>query len=228
MALIYLVRHGQASFGSADYDRLSELGWQQSRWLGEYFSARGLRFARAMSGTLVRQRDTAIGILEAMGAGASPGTDALMSHAGLNEYHGDQIYHAYTGGADIVAHQRRDFRDYWRTFRLAMDAWSRDALAPVPETWTQFGDRVRSALDQVSAGLDRNDAVLVVSSGGAIGRGVGQILGAPAATAIELNLQFRNTGYCELIVGGGTLRLSSFNNAPHLDAAERRHALTFA
>ena len=47
MALIELVRHAQASFGSAHYDRLSELGRQQSRWLGAYFAARGLVFGPA-------------------------------------------------------------------------------------------------------------------------------------------------------------------------------------
>ena len=34
MSLVYLVRHAQASFGARDYDRLSELGRQQARWLG--------------------------------------------------------------------------------------------------------------------------------------------------------------------------------------------------
>ena len=31
MRLLYLVRHGQASFGKRDYDALSELGHEQSR-----------------------------------------------------------------------------------------------------------------------------------------------------------------------------------------------------
>jgi broad specificity phosphatase PhoE len=31
MGQIYLVRHGQASFGSANYDQLSELGHEQAR-----------------------------------------------------------------------------------------------------------------------------------------------------------------------------------------------------
>ena len=49
MSLVYLVRHAQASFGARDYDRLSELGRQQARWLGDYFAGRGLRFARVMA-----------------------------------------------------------------------------------------------------------------------------------------------------------------------------------
>ena len=49
MSLVYLVRHAQASFGARDYDRLSELGRQQARWLGDYFAGRGLRFARQIT-----------------------------------------------------------------------------------------------------------------------------------------------------------------------------------
>ena len=28
MPVIYLIRHGQASFGKEDYDQLSEMGWE--------------------------------------------------------------------------------------------------------------------------------------------------------------------------------------------------------
>ena len=35
MGTLYLVRHGQASFGSANYDQLSALGQRQCRRLGE-------------------------------------------------------------------------------------------------------------------------------------------------------------------------------------------------
>ena len=34
MATIYLVRHGQASFGKENYDQLSPRGWEQGRILG--------------------------------------------------------------------------------------------------------------------------------------------------------------------------------------------------
>ena len=37
MTSIYLVRHGQASFGKKDYDNLSGIGEKQSFLLGEHF-----------------------------------------------------------------------------------------------------------------------------------------------------------------------------------------------
>jgi broad specificity phosphatase PhoE len=224
MSIIYLVRHAQASFGTENYDRLSELGRQQSRWLGEYFAGRGLRFSRAFAGTLTRQRDTAQEILAAMGAQVP---DEIERHRGLDEYPGEALYRAYAG-RDQLEHQRADFKDYWRTFRAAMQAWADDSLTGVPETWEMFGARIRQALDAASAGAQRNDAVLVVSSGGAIGRAIADITESPARVAIEFNLQFRNTGFCELLATGATRRLLSFNNLPHLDHPERRSAVTFA
>ena len=61
MAQFYLVRHGQASFGTDNYDRLSELGHQQARWLGEYFAERDMGFDALVSGDLVRHRPRAKG-----------------------------------------------------------------------------------------------------------------------------------------------------------------------
>jgi broad specificity phosphatase PhoE len=109
-----------------------------------------------------------------------------------------------------------------------MQAWSEDRLAGVPESWQAFGERVRAGLDEAARATARDDAVLVVSSGGAIGRALADIAGAPARTAIELNLQCRNSGVCELIAGGGRLQVLSFNTVPHLESPARRQAITFA
>lgn len=224
MALVLLVRHGQAAFGTDDYDRLSDRGRQQARWLGEHFAALGIRPGRVVAGSLRRQRDTAAALLDAMGV-VRP---EIESDPRFDEYDGEALYRCHTGGADQKAHQQRDFKDYWRTFREAMRLWSEDGLAGMPETWSGFGARVRGAVESASAHARREDIVLAVSSGGAIGRLIADLMQAPAATAIELNLQFRNTGLCELIAGGGSFRLLSYNAVPHLDRSDRRDAITFA
>lgn len=224
MALVYFVRHAQASFGSHHYDRLSELGRQQARWLGEWFAAHDIRFQRVLAGTLARQQDTARAILAATGGDV----DSIVTHAGLDEYRAEAIWSAHTGGADPIAQQRADYKAYWRAFRDAMEAWADDRLVDVPETWGQFGARVRDALETAARDTKREDALLVVSSGGAIGRSIAEIVGSPSKVAIEFNLQFRNTGFCELISGGGTMRMLSFNSIPHLMQPDRRQAITFA
>ena len=59
MSTLYLIRHGQASFGSADYDDLSALGRRQGRLVGEHFLRAGIHFNACWSGTLKRQHQTA-------------------------------------------------------------------------------------------------------------------------------------------------------------------------
>ena len=59
MATIYLIRHGQASFGSDNYDKLSPLGCRQAQVTGEYLRDSGVVFDAVYSGDLERQRETA-------------------------------------------------------------------------------------------------------------------------------------------------------------------------
>jgi len=56
MAELYLVRHGQASFGADNYDQLSLLGKQQGQLLGEYFAERKIVFDHVLVGTMNRPR----------------------------------------------------------------------------------------------------------------------------------------------------------------------------
>ena len=59
MGELFIIRYAQASFGQADYDRLSELGFRQARLLEAFFNRIGSRFQSIYSGSLKRQVDTA-------------------------------------------------------------------------------------------------------------------------------------------------------------------------
>ena len=81
MSQLFLVRHGQASFGAVNYDQLSTQGYQQARWLGEHFADMGIRFSQVVAGDLARQQQTAQEILAAAGQSVSIRTDS-----GFNEF----------------------------------------------------------------------------------------------------------------------------------------------
>jgi len=224
MAILYLVRHGQASFAAENYDRLSELGRQQSAWLGEYFAERGIVFARAVCGTLERQRETARAILQTMGSALT-----AEEHPGWNEYSGEALYKAYLGDEWANARSKGDVRAVYRTMKAALAAWSEDRLqGELPETWAGFGERIAAAMRSACSDLPDDAIVLAASSGGAIARGVAELLEAPARTAIELNLQFRNSGFSEIYFSPRSMRLISFNCVPHLERSDRRAAITYS
>jgi broad specificity phosphatase PhoE len=224
MATLYLVRHGQASFAAENYDRLSALGRQQSVWLGEYFAERGIAFSRVVCGTLERQRQTARAILETTGCGLT-----AEEHPGWNEYSGEALYKAYLGDDWARGRATGDVRAVYRTIRAALEAWSEGRLqGPLPETWSGFGERIAAAMQSACAGLPNDAMVLAASSGGAIARGVADLMQAPARAAIELNLQFRNSGFCEVFFSQRSMRLVSVNCIPHLDRPDRREAITYS
>jgi broad specificity phosphatase PhoE len=221
MPHLYLVRHGQPDF-AGDYDSVTSLGVRQSVWLGEHFAARGLRFARAVSGSLRRQAHT----LEAI-MGRLPAAPPMRVDSRLNEYDAASVLAAFGGGDEPGLRAAGDRRSYFAALRAALRAWASDAEMPGGgETWRAFGERITAAAREAGVGLERSDAVLLVTSGGVIGRLVADALGAGADAAIELNLQTRNTGITELVQGRSISRLLSFNAVPHLELPERAHAVT--
>ena len=220
MAELVLVRHAQASFGADDYDKLSELGWRQSRWLGEYFAERGIEFDRVVRGSLRRHAETLVGIAE----GAGRPIDG-MEDARLNEYDAHALLNAHLKGE--AKPQGGDRREHFRILREAMYAWTDGTLAGAShEPFADFRNRVLAALAAAREG--RAKRVLVVSSGGPISTVLAEVLGMPLRGVVDLNLQTRNTGITELQAGANRIHCISFNNVPHLDRPDRAGALTYS
>lgn len=219
MAELILVRHAQASFGAADYDQLSALGWRQARWLGEYFAERGATFDHVVRGSLRRHAETLAGLGEGLGQGLRADEDAR-----LDEYNSHALLHAHTGGNGLKGADRRS---HFRALRAAMYAWTDGTLAgSAHEPFPAFRARVLAALDAVRCG--KGERVLVISSGGPISTMLAEVLRMPARGVVDLNLQSRNTGITELRAGERAIQCVSFNNVPHLDRPDRAGAMTYA
>jgi len=223
MAELYLVRHGQASFGAENYDELSPSGRTQSSWLGEYFAQADLRFDRVVIGTMQRHRQTADAILAAMGG---PQVE-LAQDAGLNEYDFEALFAALGDeGLPSGLSATSSKKDFYKGLRQVLQLWADDRLpGVVPETWQQFQTRVQRARSDIQRAGGRR--VLVVSSGGPIAVTAQQVLQTPAATAIALNLQIRNSSVCQYVFNDDAMSLVSFNSVPHLEHAERREFVTY-
>jgi len=225
MAELILVRHGQASFGADDYDKLSELGWRQSRWLGEYFAERGAAFDRVVRGSLRRHAETLAGIAEGLGRPLDGREDPR-----LNEYDSHVLLSAHLKGGALPA--SGDRREHFRILREAMYAWTDGTLAGAGaggyahEPFADFRARVLGALADLGAGAAKR--VLVVSSGGPISTILADVLRMPHRGVVDLNLQTRNTGITQLQAGATRIHCVSFNNVPHLDRPDRAGTLTYS
>jgi broad specificity phosphatase PhoE len=221
----YLVRHGQASFGAKNYDKLSDLGHQQARWLGEYFTSRDITFSQAFMGDMVRHRETTEGILD--GLSQPP---VVTVDTGFNEFNFQNIGNSYlTLNPQNRLPENPKPADFYRLLKLAMYAWSQDLLPEhtLDESWLDFKSRVQRALDSVC--VQKSDKpILIVSSGGAISMLMSLVLGLDTKQVIELNMQVRNTSISHFYFNKSNIRLSSFNNIPHLDCLDRLDSITFS
>jgi broad specificity phosphatase PhoE len=221
----YLVRHGQASFGAKNYDKLSQLGHQQARWLGEYFTAMNITFFQAFMGDMVRHKETTQGILH--GLSQPP---VVTVNTGFNEFNFQNIGKSYLSlNPQSQLPENPTPADFYRLLKLAMHAWSKDLLPQdtLEESWGDFKSRVQGAL-HLACNQNSDKPILIVSSGGAISMLMSLVLGLDAKQVIELNMQVRNTSISHFYFNKNNIRLSSFNNIPHLDNPDRLDSITFS
>ena len=212
MGEIILVRHGQANSAATDeesYDKLSDLGHQQARWLGDYLRDREAPFDTVISGSLRRHRETAAGI----------GYDDPQIDPRLNEMdyfnlgHSLQDVHGvpFPGPEEFAAHVPQ-----------VMEAWHRAEIKGV-ETFASFEDRVTSVLQEAAQPGVR---VLCVTSGGVIGMIIRHLLDLNPTRFAHVLLPIMNSSVHRVhVIPQGPI-LASFNAIPHLDQADRVHAKT--
>ena len=222
MGNLYLVRHGQASFGADDYDVLSPLGMRQAVRLGEYFKSRGIAFDAALTGTLQRQVSTHEGICKGMDT-----TPQALRLPGLNEYDSYAVIATVHKGKLEKPTTPEMYRHHFRLLKDGLQKWMNGTAHPVGmPTYAAFLQGVTSALDHVRANCTGN--VLMVSSGGPIATAVGHVLGCSPETTIELNLRIRNSSVTEFAYTPKRHMLVTYNTLPHLDAPEYADWVTYA
>lgn len=206
MAQLLVIRHGQASFGADNYDRLSDLGRAQARAVGDHLRQTGWEPDRIVTGTLDRQRET----LAEMGFDA-----AHDEHPGFNEYDFHNLLHTRFGGQapmDVM----QDRKTHFRTLRETILDWQSGGIEGARESWSEFTARVQAARDMATETGSKK--VLVVSSGGVIGQLVASTLHAPNPMMMDLNLQVKNSSITRFVFSPGRIMLTEFNATPHFDA----------
>lgn len=224
MGVVLLVRHGQASFGAADYDVLSETGWEQSRLLGAWLAERKVVPDVVLRGDMRRHRETAEGMVGGAGWPAPIRTDP-----GWNEFDHLGVVSTLLGsrgeGPAAAGMQGVDRREFQRLFEEATARWTAGAHdADYPEPWSAFVDRVRGALDRACAAAGPGGTVVAVSSGGPIAAACAALVdpdGDDPATLARLWARFNtvtvNSSVTRVVVGSTGPRLLTFNEHPHLE-----------
>ena len=201
MPTIYLIRHGKASPEADDYDQLSPTGYEQSRLLGAELKRRGLPVDRVVTGSLRRQRQTAVAALAEAGIDVAPTVDDRW-----NEY--DHLHLLDRFPSEPGTLQRR--------LDASLTAWT-SASDEGAGSWPTFRDGVRAALEDVAVALGRGRTALVFTSAGVIAAACSALVEAPTSGFVAMNRVVVNGSVSKLVHGRGGTQLLSFNDHAHLE-----------
>lgn len=202
MATLYLIRHGQASYGEVDYDRLSTRGREQASALGRHLAA--ARLNALYAGPLVRQQETARLAAEAAAEAAAP-LPVAEAAPELAEYPAFEILRhmmprLVAEDARFAALERaRTPRLLDEAFHAILGRWARDEwTAEGVERVGGFVERVRAGLDRILRAAGSGARIACVTSAGPIGVAVGLLFGATAERMVRTSVTVRNASITEL------------------------------
>jgi len=211
MGQLLLVRHGQASWESDDYDVLSEIGWEQSRLLGKALAARGITPDAVVTGGMRRHRETAEACLGELGSSLSPEVDQ-----GWDEFDHVGMLASHPAPFEGRRPTKAEFQEW---FEAATDRWTRgEHDEEYAESFAAFAARVGSALRRTAK---REGTVLVFTSGGPVSWSAASLLADDPSGAARLwrrlNPVCVNSGVTRLVTGRRGITLVTFNGHAHLD-----------
>jgi broad specificity phosphatase PhoE len=230
MGILFLVRHAQASFLEQNYDKLSKLGEEQARLLGEYWARRNIVFDRACVGPCVRQKDTAtIMSVEYRKAGLEFPEPLVLPE--FDEYQGEAVlelslpallendqsirdFHAVFQSSSDSAGRRATFQ---KLFEAVIGKWVGGAICPLGvETWLEFCSRVNSGLAKFVSAGGRGERVAIFTSGGPIAVAMQRALQLSPESTLQVSWMSRNSSWSEFLYAAERFMLSSFNAHGHI------------
>jgi broad specificity phosphatase PhoE len=235
MSELIFVRHGQASFGTDSYDRLSEAGFEQVKQLSRHWHSLGENFHHLYAGELRRQQETAGELLHHV----EEAQREIKTNPAFNEYDSEPLIGIYLRDYAEEGGFPRELRLpiteerlFQRVFEAATAKWIKDELEPAAadrdfESFRDFQARVHGAMDELMTSHQRGSKVLVSTSGGVIALALQRALGFPDEQVIATNWLVHNSSVTRILYGNGKVSLSMFNNLSHLEKPDLRHMVTY-
>ncbi len=227
MSLIHLVRHGQASAGTDNYDRLSDIGREQSRILGNWWLSHGFAPNLAFHGSLERQRDTALISLQALAENTQIAN--IKEHAGLNEYDHRIIESHFAPDEVSYTPEAMGFDDYFGIISRWRDNTSNQpesSLQAACEPWQEFKARGWNTVQELTSNGDEKSESVFFTSGGVIATLLATVLDLDFEHTVDAIWRIRNSSVTSFQITNGHARLIEFNSIAHLQEQRKPHLIT--
>jgi broad specificity phosphatase PhoE len=222
MASIYVIRHGQASFGADDYDKLSDLGCRQAEVLGHYLRDCNIHFDAVYSGDLKRQLKTC-----ELAIASQPGAVSHLVDSRFNEIRNDEqletlvpeVLKTNAALQALVDKGLSDSKDYQKMIEAVFNHWvSPQCAAPGIQSWQDYSGGVHAALEQLMKTEGAGKTIGVFTSGGTIATIVAKVLGLSGEQTYQLYEPVINCSISRLFYNKtNKVSLSYFNDHSFLD-----------
>ena len=227
MASLYLVRHGQASFGADNYDALSDTGVRQCHLLGEWWRHRAQKPVRVVTGPMYRHRQSLDAFASAYGE--LPSASTLEGLAEFDHENVLEVYRPDFADKAVIAHflatTPRPRQACHDIFTAAIERWHDGRFdGEYNESWPHFRGRVLAASAELRQA--QGDAV-IFTSGGVVSVMLQAVLGLSDANCFALNGITHNSSVTRLLYSGDMVTLHSFNATAHLDVHDDPALLTY-
>lgn len=235
MSEIYLIRHGQASFGEDNYDKLSPTGVKQAEILARCLAKSGKRFDAVYTGEMERQQKTAQEFIryytESKLFVAQPNISAAF-----NEYDSFSVWKALIPEmieedptlSNDLEKLPGDQKVFQRIFSLLMARWTKGNYksSDIPR-WDDFINNVKQGIDELTARHGAKKRVVVFTSGGPISISVRMALNLSNQKTLEISWQLMNASITRIKYNSRGIMLAGFNDVTHLELERDQSLLTY-
>lgn len=220
MATIYLIRHGQASFGAEDYDKLSELGCRQAAVTGEYLRDSQITFDAVYSGDLLRQRETT-----QLAIASQPGDVRHHIDPRFNEIQNDEqvkylvpeIVKSNPAIQELIDRGLSSSKDYQKVIEAVFNYWVSPQCADSRiQSWADYSAGTQQAMLELMQSQGGGKTVGIFTSGGTIATIVAQVLGLTGEETYRFYEPIFNCSVSQLFYSGTKVSLSYFNDRSFL------------
>jgi broad specificity phosphatase PhoE len=234
MTDIYFIRHGQASFGSSNYDQLSELGLKQANILADYLIEMEAYFPVIFSGSLNRQIDTARIVLSKLkenDVGSQlvilPEFDEFDVSSFLKANTADMIKEdpSFNEIIEKALFERQSFKD--AIIKILQCSLSEKYNGKGAETYQSFKNRIFKGIEKVIKKTGNQKKVAVFTSGGVLSVILQKATGLSDKQAINLVWEFANTSISVFFPEDGELKLKLDRSVVHLINKKETEILTY-
>ena len=221
MASLYLIRHGQASFGADNYDKLSPLGQRQADVSGNYFAKIGLHFDQAFSGDLARQRETGERVMAAQESPPSLQIDPRLNEVDNEGQISGLLPVLRERDPEIVKRiedSRHDTKQYQKLIKAVFNAWVSPDCPELTGTssWPDYRAGVQAALEFAMGNANRGTDTAIFTSGGTIATAVSWVLHCNHDQIYGFYEPIFNCSITRFIFSPNRISLSNFNDTAHL------------